>query len=176
MIKGPGSSSTVDETDTPLVLGREKTGISSPTLSRGANGLGGLPVSLAVAIEVSFSLLNYPPPRHAPVDRQFDFVIFTAGIGGSISTQPHLAVPNRRPAPFYSERAEYQTSFRTGKWDVDRIASSHELSPGPETANAARPSSTPFGSAPRRASSVHKPLGRAKAALSRSSDAHPKAR
>src|SRR5215472_11469249 len=100
MIKGPGSSSTVDETDTPLVLGKEKTGISSPTLSRGANGLGGLPVSLAVAIEGSFSLLNYPPPRHAPVDRQFDFVIFTAGIGGSISTQPHLAVPNRRPAPF----------------------------------------------------------------------------
>ena len=50
------------------------------------------------------------------------------------------------------------------------------LSPGPETANAARPSSTPFGSAPRRASSVRKPLGRAKAALSRSSDAHPIAR
>src|SRR6516162_3492376 len=95
MIKGPGSSSTVDETDTPLVLGKEKTGIASPTLSRGANGLGGLPVSLAVAIEASFS-----PPRHAPVARQFDFVIFTASIGGSISTQPHLAVPNRRPAPF----------------------------------------------------------------------------
>src|SRR5215831_3584222 len=73
MIKGPGSSSTVDETDTPLVLGKEKTGISSPTLSRGANGLGRLPVSLAVAIEVSFSLLYYPPPRHAPVARQFDF-------------------------------------------------------------------------------------------------------
>src|SRR6516165_1678938 len=110
MIKGPGSSSTVDETDTPLVLGKEKTGISSPTLSRGANDLGGLPVSLAVAIEVSFSLLYHPPP------------------------------------------------------------------PGPETANAGRPSSTPFGSAPRRASSVRKPLGRAKAALSRSSDAHPIAR
>ena len=60
MIKGPGASSTVDETDTPLVLGNEKTGISSPTLSRGANGLGGLPVSLAVAIEVSFS---YSGPR-----------------------------------------------------------------------------------------------------------------
>src|ERR1700746_2950164 len=30
MIKGPGSSSSVDETDTPLVLGKEKTGISSP--------------------------------------------------------------------------------------------------------------------------------------------------
>src|SRR6516165_4503509 len=104
MIKGPGSSSTVDETDTPLVLGKEKTGISSPTLSRGANGLGGLPVSLAVAIEVSFSLLYYPPPRHAPVARQFDFCHWV-----------------------------------------------------PETANAARPSSTPFGSAPRRASSVHKP-------------------
>ena len=44
------SSSTVDETDTPLVLGKEKTGIPSPTLSRGANGLGGLPVSLAVVI------------------------------------------------------------------------------------------------------------------------------
>src|SRR6516164_9336564 len=73
MIKGPGSSSSVDETDTPLVLGKEKTGISSPTLSRGANGLGGLPVSLAVAIEVSFGLLYYPPPRHAPVARQFDF-------------------------------------------------------------------------------------------------------
>src|SRR6516225_2539521 len=56
MIKGPGSSSTVDETDTPLVLGKEKTGISSPTLSRRADGLGGSPVSLAVAIEVSFSL------------------------------------------------------------------------------------------------------------------------
>src|SRR6516162_8599385 len=100
MIKGPGSSSTVDETDTPLVLGKEKTGISSPTLSRGANGLGGLPVSLAVAIEVSFSLLYYPPPRHAPVARQFDFVISTASIGGSIGAEPHLAVPNRRPAPF----------------------------------------------------------------------------
>src|SRR6516165_290131 len=112
MIKGPGSSSTVDETDTPLVLGKEKTGIPSPTLSRGANGLGGLPVSLAVAIEVSFSLQQLR----------------------------------------------------------------NELSPGPETANAARPSSTPFGSAPRRASSVRKPLGRAKAALSRSSDAHPIAR
>src|SRR5438445_9321313 len=123
MIKGPGSSSTVDETDTPLVLGKEKTGISSPTLSRGANGLGGLPVSLALAIEVSFSLLYYPPPRHAPVARQIRL-----------------------------------------------------LSPGPERANAARPSSTPFGSAPRRASSVRKPLGRAKAALSRSSDAHPIAR
>src|SRR5215469_1161612 len=56
MIKGPGSSSSVDETDTPLVLGKEKTGIPSPTPSRGANGLGGLPVSLAVAIEVSFGL------------------------------------------------------------------------------------------------------------------------
>src|SRR5215831_4316802 len=100
MIKGPGSSSTVDETDTPLVSGKEKTGISSPTLSRGANGLGGFPVSLAVAIEVSFSLLYHPPPRHVPVARQFDFVIFTASIGGSISTEPHLAVPNRRPAPF----------------------------------------------------------------------------
>src|SRR6516164_5321800 len=100
MIKGPGSSSTVDETDTPLVSGKEKTGIPSPTLSRGANGLGGLPVSLAVAIEVSFSLLYYPPPRHAPIARQFDFVIFTASIGGSISTEPHLAVPNRWPAPF----------------------------------------------------------------------------
>jgi hypothetical protein len=55
MIKGPGSSSTVDETDTPLVSGKEKTGILSPTLSRGANNLGGLPVSLAVAIEVSFT-------------------------------------------------------------------------------------------------------------------------
>src|ERR1700751_3098875 len=66
MIKGPCSSSTVDETDTPLVLGKEKTGILSPTRSRGANGLGGLPVSLAVAIEVSFSLLYHPPPRHAP--------------------------------------------------------------------------------------------------------------
>ena len=66
-------------------------------LSQAINGLGGLPVSLAVAIEVSFSLLNYPPPRHAPVDRQFDFVIFTAGIGGSISTQPHLAVPTGGP-------------------------------------------------------------------------------
>src|SRR5262249_47055811 len=65
MIKGPGSSSTVDETDTPLVSGKEKTGILSPTLSRGANGLGGLPVSLAVAIEVSFSLPYHPPPRHA---------------------------------------------------------------------------------------------------------------
>src|ERR1700757_2638013 len=105
MIKGPGSSRTIDETDTPLVSGKEKTGISSPTLSRGANGLGVLPVSLAVAIEVSFLLLYHPPP------------------------------------------------------------------PGPETANAARPSSTPFGSAPRR-----KPLGRAKAPLSRSSDAHPIAR
>ena len=73
MIKGPVSSSRVDETDTPLVLGKEKTGIPSPTLSRGANGLGGLPVSLALAIEVSFSLLYYPPPRHAPVARQFDF-------------------------------------------------------------------------------------------------------
>ena len=41
-----------------------------------------------------------PPPRHAPVARQFDFVIFTASIGVSISTEPHLAVPNRRPAPF----------------------------------------------------------------------------
>src|SRR6516164_5432089 len=60
MIKGPGSSSTVDETDTPLVLGKEKTGIASPTPSRDANGLGGLPVSLAVAIEVSFS---YSGPR-----------------------------------------------------------------------------------------------------------------
>src|SRR6516225_1874510 len=116
MIKGPGASSTVDETETPLVLGKEKTGIPSPTLSRGANGLGGLPVSLAVrprspmraplpscaavAIEVSFSLLYHPPPRHAPVARQFDFVIITASIGGSISTEPHLAVPNRRPAPF----------------------------------------------------------------------------
>src|SRR5215813_7019077 len=100
MIKGPGSSSTVDETDTPLVLGKEKTGISSPTLSRGANGLGGLPGSLAVAIAVSFSLLYHAPPLHAPVARQFDFVIFTASIGGSISTEPHLAVPNRRPAPF----------------------------------------------------------------------------
>src|SRR6516164_3430672 len=96
MIKGPGSSSTVDETDTPLVLGKEKAGITSPTLSRGANGLGGLPVSLAVAIEVSFSLL-YHPPRHAPVAGQFDFVIFTASIGGSISTQPHLAVPTGGP-------------------------------------------------------------------------------
>src|SRR6516164_9200967 len=73
MIKGPCASSSVDETDTPLVLGKEKTGISSPTLSRGANGLGGLPVSLAVAIEVSFGLLYYPPPRHAPVARQFAF-------------------------------------------------------------------------------------------------------
>src|SRR5215469_2953882 len=73
MIKGPCSSSTVDETDTPLVLGKEKTGIPSPTSSRGANGLGGLPVSLAVAIEVSFDLLYYPPPRHAPVAHQFDF-------------------------------------------------------------------------------------------------------
>src|SRR6516162_7407857 len=98
MIKGPGSSSTVDETHTPLVLGKEKTGISSPTQSRGANGLGGLPVSLAVAIEVSFGLLYHPPPRHAPVGRQFDFVIFTASIGGS--TEPHLAVPNRQTAPF----------------------------------------------------------------------------
>src|ERR1700757_2985357 len=152
MIKGPGSSSTVDETDTPLVLGKEKTGIPSPTLRRGANGLGGLPVSLAVAIEVSFSLLYHPPPRHAPVARQFDFVIFTASIGGSISTEPHLAVPKTAARSFYSERAE---------------------SSGPETANPARPSSTPFGSAPRRASSVRKPLGRAKAALSRPSDAHP---
>src|SRR6516165_7099383 len=104
MIKGPGSSSSVDETDTPLVLGKEKTGIPSPTPSRAANGLGGLPVSLSL-----HQLRN-------------------------------------------------------------------ELSPGPETANAARPSSTPFGSAPRRASSVRKPLGRAKVALSRSSDAHPIAR
>src|SRR6516162_10434822 len=102
MINGPGLSTTADKTDTPLVLGKEKTGISSPTLSRGASGLGGLPVSLAVAIEVSFSLLYYPPPRHAPVARQFDFVLFTASIGGSISTEPHLhlAVPNRRPATF----------------------------------------------------------------------------
>jgi hypothetical protein len=123
MIKGPVSSSTVDETDTPLVLGKEKTGIPSPTLSRGANGLGRLPVSLAVAIEVSFSLLYHPPPRHAPVARQFDFVIFTASIGGSISTEPHLAVPNRRPAPFI-RNAPSKTSFRTGKWDVDRIAAS----------------------------------------------------
>jgi hypothetical protein len=69
MIKGPCSSSTVDETDTPLVLGKEKTGIPSPTLSRGANGLGGLPVLLAVAIDVSFSLLYHPPPRHAPLAR-----------------------------------------------------------------------------------------------------------
>jgi hypothetical protein len=46
------------------------------------------------------SLMYHPPPRHAPVARQFDFVIFTASIGGSISTEPHLAVPNRRPAPF----------------------------------------------------------------------------
>src|SRR6267378_2688962 len=91
MIKGPGSRSTVDETDTPLVLGKEKTGIPSPTLSRGAN-------------EVSFSLLYHPPPRHAPVARQFDFVIFTASIGGSISTEPHLAVANRRPAPFIRMR------------------------------------------------------------------------
>src|SRR6516225_6591590 len=76
MIKGPCSSSTVDETDTPLVLGKEKTVIPSPTLSRGANGLGGLPVSLAVAIEVSFSLL-YHPPRHAPVAREFDYARYT---------------------------------------------------------------------------------------------------
>jgi len=55
MIKGPGSSSSVDETDTPLVLGKEKTGISSPTLSRGANRVGRLLVSLAVAIEGSFT-------------------------------------------------------------------------------------------------------------------------
>jgi len=46
------------------------------------------------------SLMYHPPPRHAPVARQFDFVIFTASIGGSINTEPHLAVPNRRPAPF----------------------------------------------------------------------------
>src|SRR4029077_5990109 len=111
MIKGPGSSSTVDETDTPLVLGKEKTGIPSPTLSRGANGLGGLPVSLAVAIEVSFSLLYHPPPRHAPVARQFDFVIFTASIGSSISTEPHPC--SAKPA-----------ARRTGKWEVDRIAAS----------------------------------------------------
>src|SRR5262252_7193158 len=110
MIKGPGSSSAVDETDTPLVLGKEKTGIPSPTLSRGANGLGGLPASLAVAIEVSFSLLYHPSP------------------------------------------------------------------PGPETASAGRPPSTPFGSPPRRASAARKPLRRAKAALSRSSDAYPIAR
>src|SRR5205823_752093 len=59
---------------------------------------------LAVAIEVSFSLLCHPPPRHAPVARQFDFVIFTASIGGSISTEPHLALPNRRPAPLFGTR------------------------------------------------------------------------
>src|SRR5215813_961584 len=64
MIKGPGSSSTVDETDTPLVSGKEKTGISSPTPSRDANGLGGLPVSLAVAIEVSFSLSSFGMSCH----------------------------------------------------------------------------------------------------------------
>src|SRR5215831_17629687 len=69
-------------------------------LSQAINGLGGLPVSLAVAIEDSFSLLYHPPPWHAPVARQFDFAIFTASIGGSISTEPRLAVPNRRPAPF----------------------------------------------------------------------------
>ena len=46
------------------------------------------------------SLMYHSPPRHAPVARQFDFVIFTASIGGSISTEPHLAVPNRWPAPF----------------------------------------------------------------------------
>src|SRR5215471_16728659 len=77
MIKGPGSSSTVDETSAPLVLGKEKTGTPSPTLSRCANGLGGLPVSLAVAIEVSFSLLYHPSPRHAPVARQFDYARYT---------------------------------------------------------------------------------------------------
>jgi hypothetical protein len=103
MIKGPGSSSTVDETDTPLVSGKEKTGISSPTLSRGANGLGGLPVSLAVAIEVSFSLLYHPPPRHAPVARQF-------GLHGKHRRQyQHGAAScSAKPAArsFYSERAE----------------------------------------------------------------------
>jgi hypothetical protein len=106
MIKGPGSSSTVDETDTPLVLGKEKTGIPSPTLSRGGNGLGGLPVSLAVVIEVSFSLLYHPPPRHAPVARQFDFVIFTASIRRQY--QHGAASGSAKPAArsFYSERAE----------------------------------------------------------------------
>jgi hypothetical protein len=123
MIKGPGSSSTVDETDTPLVSGKEKTGISSPTLSRGANGLGGLPVSLAVAIEVSFSLLYHPPPRHAPVARQFDFVIFTASIGGSISTEPHLAVPNRRPAPFI-RMLRVTDQLQNRQVGIDRIAAS----------------------------------------------------
>src|SRR5215468_7308217 len=105
MIKGPGSSSTVDETDTPLVLGKEKTGIPSPTLSRGANGLGGLPVSLAVAIEVSVSLLYHPPPRHAPVARQFD-----CNIHGKHRRQyQHGAAScSAKPAArsFYSERAE----------------------------------------------------------------------
>src|SRR6516162_684614 len=105
MIKGPGSSSTVDETDTPLVLGKEKTGISAPTLSRGANGLGGLPVSLAVAIEVSFSLL-YHPPRHAPVARS----IRLCNIHGKHRRQyQHAAAScSAKPAArsFYSELAE----------------------------------------------------------------------
>src|SRR6516162_11021171 len=72
MIKGPGSSSTVDETDTPLVSGKEKTGISSPTPSRGANGLGGLPVSLAVAIEVSFSTQSSLSMRNRGDRADFD--------------------------------------------------------------------------------------------------------
>jgi hypothetical protein len=54
--------------ENPGGFGGQTRGLpESPTLSRGANGLGGLPVSLAVAIEVSFSLLYHPPPRHAPV-------------------------------------------------------------------------------------------------------------
>src|SRR5262249_53817387 len=99
MIKGPGSSSTVDETDTPLVLGKEKTGIRSPTLSRGANGLGGLPGSLAVAIEVSFSLSARTPSGHwvgaaqhvergRPVCRSAAF-----NQASTTSGTPHCAVP-----------------------------------------------------------------------------------
>jgi len=60
--------------------------------SRGANGLGGLPVSLAVVIEVSFSLLYHPPPRHAPVARQFAFEVQSRG--GSLAAIAQETAPN----------------------------------------------------------------------------------
>src|SRR5262249_13480635 len=99
MIKGPGSSSTVDETGTPLVSGKEKTGISSPTLSRGASGLDGMTVSLAVAIEGSFGTGNLVTPnpgegkaRPLTCDGQTVTVTHPAGL----DTDPHVALRRLR--------------------------------------------------------------------------------